>query len=97
MSSNGGPAADAAAFRLIADIAGATPGPHDSARIMELVISAAGNTSPVTLAVGLAAHAATFAHMAADARCQTIAELLAEYAAAASLARDQVEFADDDE
>jgi hypothetical protein len=35
--------------------------------------------------------------MAADARGQTIAELLAEYAAAASLARDQVEFADDDE
>jgi hypothetical protein len=96
MSSSGGLGADAAAFRLITDIAGATPQPQDSARIMELVVSAIGETSPVTLAVGLAAHAATLAHLAADARGQTIAELLAEYAAVASLARYQVESEHDD-
>jgi hypothetical protein len=91
MSGSGGLGADAVAFRLITDIAGAPPRPGDSARILELVTTAIGDTSPVTLAVGLAAHAATFAHMAADARGQTIAELLAGYAAAASLARYQVE------
>jgi hypothetical protein len=81
---------------LITDIAGATPQPQDAVRIMELVVSAIGETSSVTLAVGLAAHAATLAHLAADARGQTIAELLAEYAAVASLARYQVESEHDD-
>jgi hypothetical protein len=96
MSSSGGLGVDAVAFRLITDIAGATPQPTDSARIMELVASAIGETSPVALVVGLAAHAATLAHLAAEARGQTIAELLAEYAAAASLARYQVESEHDD-
>ena len=57
MSSSGALGADAVAFRLITDIAGATPQPQDAVRIMELVVSAIGETSSVTLAVGLAAFA----------------------------------------
>ena len=97
MSSTGGFEADAVALGLITDIAAATPETDDSARILNLVTRAIAETSPVTLAVGLAAHAATFAHMAAKARGQTIAELLAEYTATASLARVQVDLGGDNE
>ena len=97
MSSTGGLEADAVALGLITAITATPPGPQDSARILNLVTRAIAETSPVTLAVGLGAHAATFAHMAATARGQTIAELLAEYTATASLARDQVDLEGDNE